>query len=281
MWWPIPVCTWAGRSTQPPQGRRILAQLCEGHRMPPVMLCTHQDSWSTGVGDRSDGAPFSSMFVAGARLTVPFGMIIRCAPGLRPAMAAALSHAPEFTIAWLTGANRSDGPRRSGAARFPQRTRVRRSGQSRTRCSRIWWRWRTERGKALYAATTTRSTTSSILRIAGSIRLLARTGQITRRRSEATSWGLPATSDAAPVATSSRTVVIPGTGRRGTRRPDDRSVSAVHLFDRAVRRVEGVQVEHSRDGSTFRLRRADRTARCRPSSNTAHPAATTCANRSL
>jgi acetyl-CoA carboxylase carboxyltransferase component len=48
---------------------------------------------------------FSRLFIVGARLTVPFGMIIlRKGYGLGAmAMAAGSFHAPEFTVAWPTG----------------------------------------------------------------------------------------------------------------------------------------------------------------------------------
>ncbi|GAB90087.1 acetyl-CoA carboxylase family protein [Gordonia rhizosphera] len=80
--------------------------MCEAHRMPVLTLC---DTPGFMVGPESEEQAtvrrFGKMFVAGARLTVPFGMIIlRKAYGLGAmAMGGGSFHAPEFTVAWPTG----------------------------------------------------------------------------------------------------------------------------------------------------------------------------------
>ncbi|MGV9671747.1 carboxyl transferase domain-containing protein [Gordonia sp. NPDC003504] len=80
--------------------------LCEAHRLPVVTLC---DTPGFMVGPESEKDAtvrrFGRMFIAGARLTVPFGMIIlRKGYGLGAmAMAGGSFHAPEFTVAWPTG----------------------------------------------------------------------------------------------------------------------------------------------------------------------------------
>ncbi|NMO03812.1 ATP-grasp domain-containing protein [Gordonia sp. TBRC 11910] len=80
--------------------------LCETHRMPIVMLC---DTPGFMVGPESEKDAtvrrFGRMFIAGARLTVPFGAIIlRKGYGLGAmAMTGGSFHAPEFTVAWPTG----------------------------------------------------------------------------------------------------------------------------------------------------------------------------------
>ncbi|GAB20184.1 putative acyl-CoA carboxylase [Gordonia effusa NBRC 100432] len=80
--------------------------LCETHQIPLVMLC---DTPGFMVGPESEKDAtvrrFGRMFIAGARLTVPFGAIIlRKAYGLGAmAMTGGSFHAPEFTIAWPTG----------------------------------------------------------------------------------------------------------------------------------------------------------------------------------
>jgi acetyl-CoA carboxylase carboxyltransferase component len=81
-------------------------ELCESHRLPVVSLC---DTPGFMVGPESEEEAtvrrFGRFFVAGARLTVPFGTIIlRKGYGLGAmAMAGGSFHAPEFTIAWPTG----------------------------------------------------------------------------------------------------------------------------------------------------------------------------------
>ncbi|MFX1760146.1 carboxyl transferase domain-containing protein [Rhodococcus sp. As11] len=81
-------------------------ELCESHRLPVVSLC---DTPGFMVGPESEKDAtvrrFGRFFVAGARLTVPFGMIIlRKGYGLGAmAMAGGSFHAPEFTVAWPTG----------------------------------------------------------------------------------------------------------------------------------------------------------------------------------
>ncbi|MFW0789637.1 carboxyl transferase domain-containing protein [Gordonia sp. CPCC 205333] len=80
--------------------------LCETHQIPLVMLC---DTPGFMVGPKSEEDAtvrrFGRMFIAGARLTVPFGAIIlRKAYGLGAmAMTGGSFHAPEFTVAWPTG----------------------------------------------------------------------------------------------------------------------------------------------------------------------------------
>ncbi|WP_137874123.1 carboxyl transferase domain-containing protein [Rhodococcus sp. Q] len=87
------------------KGAEFLA-LCEAHRLPVLTLC---DTPGFMVGPDSEREAtvrrFSRLFVAGARLTVPFGTIIlRKGYGLGAmAMAGGSFHAPEFTVAWPTG----------------------------------------------------------------------------------------------------------------------------------------------------------------------------------
>ncbi|MGW0036947.1 carboxyl transferase domain-containing protein [Gordonia sp. NPDC003376] len=80
--------------------------LCQAHGLPVVSLC---DTPGFMVGPDSETEAtvrrFGRFFVAGARLTVPFGTIIlRKGYGLGAmAMAGGSFHAPEFTVAWPTG----------------------------------------------------------------------------------------------------------------------------------------------------------------------------------
>lgn len=80
--------------------------LCESFRLPVVTLC---DTPGFMVGPDAEREAtvrrFSAMFIAGARLTVPMGMIVlRKGYGLGAmAMAGGSFHAPQFTVAWPTG----------------------------------------------------------------------------------------------------------------------------------------------------------------------------------
>jgi len=80
--------------------------LCQALSVPVVSLC---DTPGFMVGPDSETEAtvrrFGGLFIAGARLTVPFGMIIlRKGYGLGAmAMAGGSFHAPEFTVAWPTG----------------------------------------------------------------------------------------------------------------------------------------------------------------------------------
>lgn len=80
--------------------------LCEPFGLPIVSLCD-TPGFMVGPDAEVDGAVrrMSRLFVHGARLTVPFGMIIlRKGYGLGAmAMAGGSFHAPEFTVAWPTG----------------------------------------------------------------------------------------------------------------------------------------------------------------------------------
>jgi acetyl/propionyl-CoA carboxylase alpha subunit/acetyl-CoA carboxylase carboxyltransferase component len=80
--------------------------LCESFRLPMISLCD-TPGFMVGPDAEVDGAVrrFSRLFVHGARLTVPFGMIIlRKGYGLGAmAMAGGSFHAPDFTVAWPTG----------------------------------------------------------------------------------------------------------------------------------------------------------------------------------
>ncbi|KAA8962554.1 carboxyl transferase domain-containing protein, partial [Mycobacterium sp.] len=80
--------------------------LCESFRLPMISLCD-TPGFMVGPDAELDGAVrrFSRLFVHGARLTVPLGMIIvRKGYGLGAmAMAGGSFHAPDFTIAWPTG----------------------------------------------------------------------------------------------------------------------------------------------------------------------------------
>lgn len=80
--------------------------LCESFRLPVISLC---DTPGFMVGPQSEEEAtvrrFGRLFVTGAKLTVPVGMIIlRKAYGLGAmAMAGGSFHAPQFTVAWPTG----------------------------------------------------------------------------------------------------------------------------------------------------------------------------------
>jgi acetyl/propionyl-CoA carboxylase alpha subunit len=80
--------------------------LCESFALPVVSLC---DTPGFMVGPDSEKEAtvrrFGRLFVAGARLTVPMGMIVlRKGYGLGAmAMAGGSFHAPQFSIAWPTG----------------------------------------------------------------------------------------------------------------------------------------------------------------------------------
>lgn len=80
--------------------------LCESFRLPVVSLCD-TPGFMVGPDAEKDAAVrrFGRMFVIGARLTVPVGMIIlRKGYGLGAmAMAGGSFHAPQFTVAWPTG----------------------------------------------------------------------------------------------------------------------------------------------------------------------------------
>ena len=83
----------------------FLAQ-CESLRLPIISLCD-TPGFMVGPEAEKDAAVrrFGRMFVVGARLTVPFGMIIlRKGYGLGAmAMAGGSFRAPQFTVAWPTG----------------------------------------------------------------------------------------------------------------------------------------------------------------------------------
>ncbi|OBJ49462.1 acetyl-CoA carboxylase family protein [Mycobacterium asiaticum] len=80
--------------------------LCESFRLPVISLCD-TPGFMVGPEAEKDAAVrrFGRMFVLGARLTVPFGMIIlRKGYGLGAmAMAGGSFRAPQFTVAWPTG----------------------------------------------------------------------------------------------------------------------------------------------------------------------------------
>ena len=80
--------------------------LCESFRLPMISLCD-TPGFMVGPDAEVEGAVrrFSRLFVHGARLTVPLGMIIlRKGYGLGAmAMAGGSFHAPDFTVAWPTG----------------------------------------------------------------------------------------------------------------------------------------------------------------------------------
>ncbi len=81
-------------------------ELCESFRLPVISLC---DTPGFMVGPEAEKEAavrrFGRMFVLGARLTVPLGMIIlRKGYGLGAmAMAGGSFRAPQFTVAWPTG----------------------------------------------------------------------------------------------------------------------------------------------------------------------------------
>ena len=80
--------------------------LCESFRLPVISLCD-TPGFMVGPDAEKDAAVrrFGRMFILGARLTVPLGMIIlRKGYGLGAmAMAGGSFHAPQFTVAWPTG----------------------------------------------------------------------------------------------------------------------------------------------------------------------------------
>jgi acetyl-CoA carboxylase carboxyltransferase component len=80
--------------------------LCESFRLPLVSLCD-TPGFMVGPEAEKDAAVrrFGRLFVLGARLTVPLGMIIlRKGYGLGAmAMAGGSFRAPQFTVAWPTG----------------------------------------------------------------------------------------------------------------------------------------------------------------------------------
>jgi acetyl/propionyl-CoA carboxylase alpha subunit/acetyl-CoA carboxylase carboxyltransferase component len=80
--------------------------LCESFRLPVISLCD-TPGFMVGPDAETQAAVrrFGRMFVLGARLTVPLGMIIlRKGYGLGAmAMAGGSFHAPQFTVAWPTG----------------------------------------------------------------------------------------------------------------------------------------------------------------------------------
>jgi acetyl/propionyl-CoA carboxylase alpha subunit/acetyl-CoA carboxylase carboxyltransferase component len=80
--------------------------LCESAGLPIISLCD-TPGFMVGPDAEVDAAVrrFSRLFIVGARLTVPFGMVIlRKGYGLGAmAMAGGSFHAPEFTVAWPTG----------------------------------------------------------------------------------------------------------------------------------------------------------------------------------
>jgi acetyl/propionyl-CoA carboxylase alpha subunit/acetyl-CoA carboxylase carboxyltransferase component len=80
--------------------------VCESFRLPLISLCD-TPGFMVGPDAEKEAAVrrFGRMFVLGARLTVPLGMIIlRKGYGLGAmAMAGGSFHAPQFTVAWPTG----------------------------------------------------------------------------------------------------------------------------------------------------------------------------------
>jgi acetyl-CoA carboxylase carboxyltransferase component/biotin carboxyl carrier protein len=80
--------------------------LCESFRLPMISLCD-TPGFMVGPDAEKEAAVrrFGRMFVLGARLTVPLGMIIvRKGYGLGAmAMAGGSFRAPQFTVAWPTG----------------------------------------------------------------------------------------------------------------------------------------------------------------------------------
>jgi acetyl-CoA carboxylase carboxyltransferase component/biotin carboxyl carrier protein len=80
--------------------------LCESAALPIISLCD-TPGFMVGPDAEVDAAVrrFSRLFIVGARLTVPFGMVIlRKGYGLGAmAMAGGSFRAPEFTVAWPTG----------------------------------------------------------------------------------------------------------------------------------------------------------------------------------
>ncbi|MGC4933795.1 carboxyl transferase domain-containing protein [Gordonia sp. DT30] len=131
--------------------------MCEDHRLPVVSLC---DTPGFMVGPDSEEEAtvrrFGRFFVAGARLTVPFGtIIIRKGYGLGAmAMAGGSFHAPEFTVAWPTG--EIGGMGLEGAVRLGFRKELEAIGDldERNALFTDLLAKAYEHGKALHAATT-------------------------------------------------------------------------------------------------------------------------------
>ena len=128
--------------------------LCQSHDLPVVTLC---DTPGFMVGPESEKEAtvrrFGRMFIAGARLTVPFGTIIlRKGYGLGAmAMAGGSFHAGQFTVAWPTG---EIGPMGlEGAVRLGFRKELEAADNPAELFDQLV-AMAYERGKALYAATT-------------------------------------------------------------------------------------------------------------------------------
>jgi acetyl-CoA carboxylase carboxyltransferase component/biotin carboxyl carrier protein len=85
---------------------RAFLDRCEAYRLPVISLC---DTPGFMVGPAAEAEAtvrrFGALFIAGARLTVPVGVVIvRKAYGLgAQAMAAGSFTAPQFVVAWPTG----------------------------------------------------------------------------------------------------------------------------------------------------------------------------------
>jgi acetyl/propionyl-CoA carboxylase alpha subunit len=131
--------------------------LCESFRLPVISLC---DTPGFMVGPEAEKEAavrrFGRMFVLGARLTVPLGMIIlRKAYGLGAmAMAGGSFHAPQFTVAWPTG--EIGGMGLEGAVRlgFSKELAAAADGSERQELFDRLVAEAYEHGKALRAATT-------------------------------------------------------------------------------------------------------------------------------
>ncbi|GAB2655259.1 carboxyl transferase domain-containing protein [Gordonia jinhuaensis] len=131
--------------------------LCQSHGLPVVTLC---DTPGFMVGPESETEAtvrrFGRLFVAGARLSVPFGTIIlRKGYGLGAmAMAGGSFAAPEFTVAWPTG---EIGPMGlEGAVRLGFRKELEAAGDPTAQAELFdeLVAQAYQRGKAMHAATT-------------------------------------------------------------------------------------------------------------------------------
>ncbi len=131
--------------------------LCESFRLPVVSLCD-TPGFMVGPDAEKDATVrrFGRLFVAGARLTVPFGVVIlRKGYGLGAmAMAGGSFRAPRFTIAWPTG--EIGGMGLEGAVRLGYRKELDAAGgpeQRRALFDELLER-AYQQGKALHSATT-------------------------------------------------------------------------------------------------------------------------------
>ena len=107
MCWRTAASISAARSTRKPRTRLRISWNCSKRTASPLVTLCDTPGFMVGPDSEEEATVrrFGRFFVAGARLTVPFGTIIlRKGYGLGAmAMAGGSFHAPEFTVAWPTG----------------------------------------------------------------------------------------------------------------------------------------------------------------------------------